>query len=287
MDSSGVEILVSLGFTPLEAEVYLFLLTESPATGYRVAQALGRPVSGVYKTLDSLTAKGALLSDEGGSRLCRAVPYEELLSQMERSFNRRKAAAATALAGLGGSTADDRIYQLSSYDQMLERCRSMLSRADTVALVDAFPAPVADLQPELAAAAERGVKVGLQVYADTEVPGARVIRFPDNEFVRSFPGGWLIAVVDGAELLHAFLDREERVVRQAIWTGSPHLAFTLQAFMTSEFSFVSAMNDPEMPAEAREVARRHGGHFPFRARGYQQLVERYGTGSADSGWLRL
>src|SRR5688572_20917974 len=100
MDTSGAETLVSLGFTPLEAEVYTFLLKESPATGYRVAQALGRPVSGVYKTLESLAAKGALLADEGGSKLCRAVPYDELLSQMERSFQRRKAAAAAALAEL-------------------------------------------------------------------------------------------------------------------------------------------------------------------------------------------
>jgi sugar-specific transcriptional regulator TrmB len=255
----------------------MFLLTESPATGYRVAQALGRPVSGVYKTLDSLISKGALLADEGGSRLCRAVPYEELLSQMERSFHRRKAAAASALAELGGAATDDRIYQLTSYDQVMERCRSMLARAKTVALIDAFPNPVADLRADLEAAVERGIRIGLQVYADTELEGARVIRFPNNEFVRSFPGGWLIAVVDGAELLHAFLDREERVVRQAIWSSSPHLAFTLQAFMTSELTFVSAMNDPEMPAEAREVVKRHGGYFPFRVRGYEQLLQRYGA----------
>jgi hypothetical protein len=40
------------------------------------------------------------------------------------------------------------------------------------------------------------------------------------------------------------------------------------------------MKDPEMPAEARDVVRRYGGFFPFRVRGYEQLVQRYGPGSA-------
>ena len=38
-----VQTLVALGLTALEGEVYTLLLRESPATGYRVAQALGKP----------------------------------------------------------------------------------------------------------------------------------------------------------------------------------------------------------------------------------------------------
>ncbi|MDO8629132.1 MAG: helix-turn-helix domain-containing protein, partial [Phycisphaerales bacterium] len=69
-----IQTLVPLGFTPLEGEVYAILVAESPATGYRVAQAIGKPVANTYKAIESLERKGAIVVDDGESRLCRAVP---------------------------------------------------------------------------------------------------------------------------------------------------------------------------------------------------------------------
>lgn len=48
---SCVAALSSLGFTELEASVYAYLVQKSPATGYRVAQAIRKPVANLsYKT---------------------------------------------------------------------------------------------------------------------------------------------------------------------------------------------------------------------------------------------
>src|SRR5436190_9967806 len=108
--------LTGLGFTELEAEVYVSLLRHSPATGYRVAQSIGRPVANTYKAIESLQYKGAVLVDEGSNRLCRAVPAEELLAQIERSFQHRRQEAAKALASLHAAPEDDRVYQLQSVE---------------------------------------------------------------------------------------------------------------------------------------------------------------------------
>src|SRR5262245_37662340 len=99
-DEERVRTLVELGFTALEAEAYVCLLRESPATGYRVAQLLGRPAAGIYKTLESLAGKGAALIHEDASRLYRAVPVDELLARLERRFAARRADAARALSEL-------------------------------------------------------------------------------------------------------------------------------------------------------------------------------------------
>ena len=40
-----VQALVDLGFTVMEAHIYVFLLSESPATGYRISRAIGKPVA--------------------------------------------------------------------------------------------------------------------------------------------------------------------------------------------------------------------------------------------------
>ena len=153
-----VQTLVAMGLTSLEAEVYGHLLLESPATGYRVAQAIGKPAANTYKALESLARKGAVLVDDGANRLCRAVPSDEWLSQLERQFQANKKQAAEALAGLSTTAYDDRIYQLTSRTQVLERCRAMLERCKHVAVMDIFPGLVADLRDAMESAAARGVE---------------------------------------------------------------------------------------------------------------------------------
>src|SRR4051794_30795350 len=106
---SALAALASFGFTDLEAEVYVFLLRESPATAYRVAQAIGKPVANTYKAVESLQAKGAVVVEEGASRMCRAVPAGELLARLEHSFRERKTAAARALASVKRAAGDDRV----------------------------------------------------------------------------------------------------------------------------------------------------------------------------------
>src|SRR5690349_17339697 len=117
---AALDSLVSLGFTPLEAEVYVCLVEDSPATGYRIAQTVGRPVAGVYKTIESLANKGSVVLDEGESRQCRAVPPAELLARLEREFLAEKSRAAAGLAKLKPPPDDDRVYQLRTVAQVEE-----------------------------------------------------------------------------------------------------------------------------------------------------------------------
>src|SRR5262249_15324517 len=117
MPDNAFQSLTGLGFTELEAEVYVSLVQSSPATGYRVAQSRGRRGATTYKPMESRHNKGAVLVDDGASRLCRAVPADELLAQMERSFQHRRQLAAQALASLHAAPEDDRVYQLQSVEQ--------------------------------------------------------------------------------------------------------------------------------------------------------------------------
>src|SRR5215468_10366506 len=113
--ATAIDALTRLGFTALEAEVYTFLLGEPGATGYRIAQGIGKPVANTYKALESLQRKGAILVEDDESRRFRAVPAEELLLGLERDFAQTRAQAARALARLGTDEAsDDRVYQLAT-----------------------------------------------------------------------------------------------------------------------------------------------------------------------------
>jgi sugar-specific transcriptional regulator TrmB len=155
------ECLTALGFTELEADVYVFLLGESPATGYRVAQAIGKPVANTYKAMQRLQAKGAIVAEDGDGRLGRAVPAEQLLSQLERRFQENRRRAGRALGRIKASPQDDRVYQFRTPAQVLEHCRRMLADCCHVAILDAFPLTLEELRPAVEQAAARGVTVAV------------------------------------------------------------------------------------------------------------------------------
>src|SRR4051794_8088247 len=150
-----VDAFVRLGFTEMEGRIYTFLCQEAPATGYRIAQAIGKPVANTYKAIEVLERKGALLVDDGENRMYRAVPVEEILGRLDRDFRESRARTARAFAPLGTPAEDERVYQLRAREQVLERARQMLAGAQKVALASLFPEPLELLREDLERAARR------------------------------------------------------------------------------------------------------------------------------------
>src|SRR5262249_42976736 len=253
MPDEAFQSLTGLGFTELEAEVYVSLLQHSPATGYRVAQSIGRPVANTYKAIESLQQKGAILVDEGASRLCRAVPAEELLAQLERGFQRRRQEAAHALASLRAAPEDDRVYQLQSVEQVFERCRRMLQGCEQVAVLDVFPKPLEELRPDIEAVVRRGVRIVIKAYAPAALPGADVVVHAQGRVsLRGWPGQWLNGVTDGREHLLAFLTSDLRGLYQAVWSGSAYLSWVYHSAVAAEAILAALMRDLEEGAAAAD-----------------------------------
>jgi sugar-specific transcriptional regulator TrmB len=275
-----LESLSAFGFTELEARTYLFLLGESPATGYRVAQAVGKPVANTYKALASLRDKGAVVAEDGGG-LCRAVPAEELLGQLERRFQEHRTRAGRALARLGAGAGDARVYQLRTPAQVLERCRRALAGCRRVAVIDAFPAALEELRPAAEAAAARGVAVAVKAYRPAAVAGADVVVHPGGEAVlRRWPGQWLNLVADSREYVLAFLTEDGAAVRQAVWTGSAYLAAVYHSAVACEVT-LSALErqvaEGAPPRALRGTLRRFRYLFESDVLpGYQELARQFG-----------
>ncbi|HEX8852976.1 MAG TPA: helix-turn-helix domain-containing protein [Pyrinomonadaceae bacterium] len=277
----SVRALVNLGFTGLEAEVYTALAQHPPMTGYRVAQVLGKPAANVYKAIESLQSKGAVIVDDGANRVCHAVPADELLGLLERGFRESRERAATALAELQSVTADDRVYQLRSREQVLERCRRMLARAERVALLDAFPAPLEELRAELEAAAARGVTVAVKAYEPTSLREAEVFVHPDGRAVIDrWPGQWVNVVVDGREHLLALLTRDGTGVHQAVSSESSYLSWVYHSAVAGELILADVQKRIAEGASSKELrgsVERYRRIVASDAPGFQQLLRRFGA----------
>jgi len=275
--------LIKIGLTELEAEVYVFLLRESPATGYRVAQGLGRRTGNVYKSLEALEAKGAILAaSEGDNRVYRAVEIEEFLRFVEGEFAEASGAARRSLRQLTEPPPDHRVYQLTNGPQVFERCRRMLREAERFAMLTVCPAPLHELADDLAAAAARGLLVAIKVFEPCTIAGVRVIVDPRGRpAVNSGPGQWLIATADGASMLQALTSPEDGSLLEAFFTRNPLLAWSAYTGLCSDLMLAAIRpavlrGDPagSLVRQMMELAKLE---FPLSV-GKAALVHRYRGG---------
>jgi HTH-type transcriptional regulator, sugar sensing transcriptional regulator len=248
--------LVPFGFTELESAAYTFLLRESPATGYRVAQGIGRAVANTYKAIESLRLKGAVMIEKTEGKLIRAVPAEELLGSLEAEFSRRRRSAARALSSITAAPEDDAVYRLTSAAQVYERCRAMLRGAESVVVLDLFPSPFAAVRAEIERCVARGVMVAMQVYEPVEVRGADIVVSPRAAAVFGrWDGAWLNVVRDSTEHLVALLTPDGASVRHATATTSPFLSHIAYSGLVGEIAAARLQRAIDEGGDPRRVVR--------------------------------
>ncbi len=240
--------LVVLGFTETEAAVYCELLRSGPATGYRLAQSVGKAPANTYQALAALSQKGAVLVDESDAKAYRAIAPGELLSALQRGFEVRRAEAQTALEALHAPAADDRIYHLKTPAQVYERARAMIARAREIVLYDLFPGPFAKLEPSLGRAAAEGVTVGGLVYAPAPGVAFAAVRAASSAFAAGrWPGLQLSLVVDAAEHLVALISPDGTRVLNGVWSDSAYLACLKHSGLASEIRLSASEGAARLP----------------------------------------
>ena len=272
----AAQSLENLGFSEIESLVYCFLLKESPATGYRISHAIGKPTANTYKAIAALAQRGAIVVDDAQNRLCRAVPPSELLDRLDRDFGARRKQAESQLAKIRPASNDDRVYQLGDVDQVLERARNMLGQAKSIALVDAFTKILAQIAPDLEAAAKRGVTVAVRAYESAKLKGATVLVATDAERVlATWPGEQLNLVVDAEQFMLALLTKDGANIHQAIWSNSTFLSCLQHNGLASELILTEAQRkgDALTPMEKLSLTRSN-------SPGFRRLLERYADAPA-------
>ena len=140
-----MDSLVALGFTRLEAAIYVHLLEDSPATGYQIAKTIEKPNANTYQALESMTQRGLLLVEDGKPRRYRAVPHQEMLRHLEAAYTSRVESASRELDAVRPASGDLQVYRITESEAVIERCRAMLSRARRKVVVDAFPGILATI----------------------------------------------------------------------------------------------------------------------------------------------
>jgi predicted DNA-binding transcriptional regulator len=274
-DRNLVDTLRRLGFSDLEALIYLDLLRHPSSTGYRIGRSISKPHANVYQSLVALEQKGAVLFEEGETRIYSAVPPPELIDHLRVRYERECAAAERELKALEVTPVEeDRFFRLTSRDQVYARARSMLREAEETVLVELFPSCAAELRPDLQQAVERGpIVAGLVMHEDHLIPGSRLAMSKMAEQVlRAWPGDQLTIVIDAREFLLALFDRDTGQVKRAISVASPYVASLFNNGIVSDVLLHRLHSSDEIGSPNRNVF----GKFPP---GLRELLE---TGSEEA-----
>jgi sugar-specific transcriptional regulator TrmB len=226
-DRNLIDTLRRLGFSDLEALIYLDLLRHPSSTGYRIGRSISKPHANVYQALVALEQKGAVLFEEGETRIYSAVAPAELIDHLRVRYERECADAERELKALEVKPAEeDRFFRLTSRDQVYARARAMIADAQETLLVQLFPSCAEELKPDLGRAVERGcVVAGMVLREEDRVEGSRIILSRRaSRVLRIWPGDQLTIVADAREFLLALFDPKSGQVKRAISVSSPYVA---------------------------------------------------------------
>ncbi len=230
--------LESLGLTQIEALAYTYLVANPSSTGYRVSRGIGKPTANVYRALESLGRKGAVLQDRAATPSFRALSPDDLLARLEHDFMRKKSAAAEKLASLQPDPGDERIYALNAPEQVFTRARIVLASARRLVLIDGTVTFVDTLADEIAEARTRGVRA--LVRARRVSRGTDSVSSSDHSDTLSdapaTPGTLpsLRMVADAREVVMGAFDHEGARIREAFWTRGAFIARSMHDALMAE-----------------------------------------------------
>jgi HTH-type transcriptional regulator, sugar sensing transcriptional regulator len=250
--SKNDELVVKLqeiGFNRLESEVYLTLLKQSPLSGYKIAQILGEGSSNIYKALDILIKKGAVMVEElPSTRQFTAVSAKEYLERVEKQIAGSLKFLEENLPLNGDAVNETKVFKLGNVQQVLERAVEMIENAQKQIVVDAFPKMLELIKPHLLKTArkknEKKVYVVVNSYDGTELKDCVMVKKSAGaDAVKVWKDSWLNMVVDGEKYLLAVIAPDGKTLRHAVWTNSPFLSYVLYSGIASEMMFSVLMDE--------------------------------------------
>ena len=277
-----LDALECLGFTGLEATTYLHLLRTSPSTGYRVAKETGRTFSTVYRVLEALERKGAVVLDDGEAKLYRAVPTADLVRQMKSKVEGHGTQLIEASRQIPISELDDRIYQLKTPDQIFEKARVLLLESRERVLLEISPGPLEVLRTVIEETGARGVDVTVRLYAPDTIANARCIQSTHGRELHGYlRPEWLALFVDGVQFLLGYLPVRDGQEVRAVWSASLFLSEALFAYANSDLQHYAFLHQflesTSLDQARREYTRLQEEMPPGADIGCRLKLERFGV----------
>ena len=177
-----------------------------PQTGYAVSKVTGVPQPKVYEALRKLVSRGAARQLAGEPVLFVAVPPDQLLNDLETSFDDRLDAARAASTALDighQPPVQEPVTRLEDHDGVVATASAVLSSSTRRVYLSATSTELGSLRTAVQAAAKRGVDVVVLCFGKMpfQARGVRVFRHAstDGALFRHHQSRHIALVADSRE----------------------------------------------------------------------------------------
>ena len=233
IDARVTAALTELGFSQYEAKTYVGLIGREPMTGYAIAKETLVPQPKVYETLGRLVERGAVLQVSGSPAKFVAVPPDQVLSQLERTFRQRLATVELEVSRMRRESAGLQELRLlreaRSWTTVVTAANSLISGAADRMYVSGHGSYLEALEEEIQAADRRGVRIDILCFGDPpfSLHNGAVIRHSSTEGVvyRHHQARHLAITCDNAAALWALAPEGDKW--EAVWADSDTLLTAL------------------------------------------------------------
>jgi len=181
-----IDALLSLGFSQYEARCYVGLLAGGPQTGYAVSKTTGVPQPKVYEALRRLVSRSAARQLPGEPVNFAAIPPDELLNEMQSSYDSRVEHARTVSTTVDVAAvprSQEPVSRLADRQEVVTAADAVMGRAVRRIYLSATSAEVVSLRVSIESCVRRGVDVVLLCLGEMpfQSPGVRVFRHASTD----------------------------------------------------------------------------------------------------------
>lgn len=231
MNQRAISALEHVGFSTYEARAYLGLLQQNPTTGYQLGKLSGVPRSRVYETLERLVAKGYAVALDTEPAQYSPLSAHELVAQLQEQFDGTLSKLEAELKKIAAPPAEN-MWNLRGREDILRRVCRMIAQAEESVYIVGWSATIRELQPELEAAEQRGIRIVLITCGESTLDiGKHYHHAFEAELVQQCDTS-LNVVIDGMEALVGQTEPAETC--QAAWSHSPALVLVTEEYIRHE-----------------------------------------------------
>ena len=208
--SELVTKLMDFGFTKTDALVYINLLKNGHASGYKIAKDISLSRSSVYSSIDNLYKNGYIFMSDGDTKEYEAKSPDLIFNQIEKKTVENIHILKTELSRMMLQEEKEFIYNVTGYENLLQKAKEMINLAQLeIYLNTDFDLKL--IEKELDEAIERGVRVSVFSFNKLAVPNPKIELYSRWEAEEEkYPSRRFMLVVDMKQSM-VFSHRDQSV----------------------------------------------------------------------------
>lgn len=188
--------LMSFGFTKTDALVYINLLKNGQASGYKIAKDISLSRSSVYSSIDNLVKNGYIFLSNGDTKEYQAKSPDLIFSEIEKKTYKNISILKKELSKMVQPNEQEFIYNLVGYENSVQQAKALIEQAKAEIYLNT-DFRLNEFKQEICEGINRGVRIIGFSFNRIEKPHEKMELFSRSDTAETlYPAHRFMLVVD-------------------------------------------------------------------------------------------